>query len=147
VSITIRQATDADVPRVQALYARWVEDDITHGLVQPGTDHFRSRLGPFFIVAECDGVVVGFAIGTERTSDGLAVIPKGERYVEIDDVYVIPEHQRSGIGSGLIQEIESQAASADVGRFLVYSASRDVDGIMRFYRSHGYEPWYVQMVK
>ena len=147
MNITIRQATDSDLARIRELYARWVESGDTLGLVNPEPGHFVAQLGPLFVVAECEGEVIGFAIGTEHTSNGLAVIPKGERYVEIDDVYVIPEHQRLGVGARLIEETERRANSAGIHRFLVYSASKDMAGIMKFYGTHGYKRWYVQMYK
>ena len=45
------------------------------------------------------------------------------------------------------QELRASSRRADVKRFLVYSASKDVDGILRFYRKHGVQSWLVQMVK
>ena len=147
MEISIRQATESDIPYVQELYRQWVAAGITHGLIEPEPFYFTDRLGPLFLVAEYDNVVVGFALGTEHTSDGLAIIPDGEKYLEIDDIYVIPEHQNWGIGSLLLQEIEDRASSAGIHRFLVYSASKDIDGILSFYRTQGYKPWYVQMFK
>jgi ribosomal protein S18 acetylase RimI-like enzyme len=145
--ISIRQATEPDIRDVRALCARWAAAGITHGLITPKSDYFARQLGPFFLVAEGEDVMVGFAMGTEHTSDGLAVIPEGERYLEIDDGYVAPEHQGSGAGTRLIQELENQAKSAGIQRFLVYSASKDIDGILRFYRGCGYKAWFVQMFK
>ena len=147
MKISIRQATELDIPGVQELYVQWVAAGITHGLIEPEPDYFSDRLGPLFIVAERDNAIIGFAIGTEHTSDGLAVIPEGDRYLEIDDIYVTPEHQSSGVGSLLLQEIEDRARSTGIHRFLVYSASQDVDGILSFYRTRGYKPWYVHMFK
>jgi GNAT superfamily N-acetyltransferase len=147
MNVTIRQAGDADVPSVHELYMQWVTDRITHGLVQAEPDYFSNRLGAFFLVAVHDKDIIGFVTGTEHKSDGLAVIPEGERYLEVDDLYVVPEHQHQGVGSRLIEAIENKAKAAGISRFLIYSASKDIQGILRFYGQHGYKSWYVQMYK
>ena len=147
MSATIRPAQEKDVPELLALQRRWVAEGITHGLVEAVPEEFIGRLGPYFLVAEQSGDIVGFISGSHHQSSGLAVVPKGERYLEIDDVYVIPRLRGTGVGGQLLDRLEEQARSNGIDRFLVYSASKDVDGILKFYRSHGFNSWYVQMYK
>jgi len=33
------------------------------------------------------------------------------------------------------------ARAEGIRRFLLYSASQDVEGILAFYRAHGFRPW------
>lgn len=147
MQVTIRQAVEADLPRVHELYTQWVADRVTHGLAEVEPGHFKSQLGPFFLVAEHNGKIAGFVTGTEHRSDGLAVIPEGERYFEVDDIYVMPEHQHQGVGTRLMEAIEDRAKATGISRFLIYSASKDLQGILKFYTNKGYKTWYIQMYK
>lgn len=75
-----------------------------------------------FVVAERDDEIAGFA--------KLALdVP------EVDQVYVHPEHVRSGVGSALLSHLEDVAGANDVGSLSV-EASRNA---VPFYRSAGYE--------
>lgn len=130
-----------------ALQKQWVAEGITHGLVDASVEEFTNRLGQFFLVAEQDAAVIGFITATEHESTGLAVIPRGQRYLEIDDVYVVPERQHQGVGGRLLDRIQQEAREKGIDRFLIYSASKDIDSILRFYRGHGFRSWYVQMYK
>jgi len=146
-SITIRLCQKEDLPAVLALQRQWVKEDVTYGLVEAKPEELRTCLGPYFLVADRNGSIVGFIIGSEGRSDGVAVIPKGERYVEIGDLYVVPALRGQGVGRKLIEKLEETVRSDGIERLLIYSASKDVDRILKFYRSCGFRSWFVQMYK
>ena len=80
-------------------------------------------MGPFFFVAEIQDDLVGFISGSVHVSDGLAVIPNGKKYVEIDDVYVSPPFRQLGIGSELLEHLLAQAKEQDFTFASLYSAT------------------------
>jgi GNAT superfamily N-acetyltransferase len=143
----IRQATEADVPIVRRLGVQWQEEDITWGLIAATEAQLRSALGPYFLVAHSDGQIVGFISGARRMSPGLAVIPKDELYLEITDVYIVPEQRSGRVGRALVEAIEQVARDHGMRHALVYSATRQVHRILKFYESAGYQSWYVQLFK
>ncbi len=98
-------------------------------------------------MAETDEDLVGFVSGLIRLSDGLAVIPDGESYVEICDVYVSPLFRQSGIGGELIEKLLAKARAQEVTYALLYSANKDIHSVLRFYERHGFRGWYVQMFR
>jgi GNAT superfamily N-acetyltransferase len=55
---------------------------------------------------------------------------------EIRFLFVSPEHRRRGIGSSLLQHLETWIPPALFEDIFAYSSP----GAMDFYRSHGYEP-------
>ena len=79
------------------------------------------------------------------------MIPAGEQYMEIDELYgncigaMKPAFRRSGIGGRMLDTLGEIARKRGVNRFKVYSAARDLDGAMRFYRGHGFQSWYAEM--
>ena len=145
--VTIRQATSDDIDAVLELQARLDAEGIGYGY-KPNTREFvAERLGPLFFVAETDDRIVGFAYGSLHTSEGLAVTPAGERYLEVDDIYVAPDLRSEGIGGRLLERLLEAAHEDGVSRIHVFSASMDHDRVLRFYRRHGFTPWGVQLFK
>ena len=143
----IRQGTVADLPGVHALLLAWEQEEITYGLVASDLSHLHDRLNEFFRVAEVDGQLVGMVAASEHVSDGLAVIPAGERYLEVDDLYVCPEWRSQGIGRVLLDTVLARAEQDGIRYQLVYSATKDVRRVMRFYENCGFESWYIQMYR
>src|SRR3712207_7126516 len=61
----------------------------TRGFAASTHDHLVTRLGPYFLVAENEGTIVGFAFGTVHQSTGMAVIPEAPMYLAIEELYVV----------------------------------------------------------
>lgn len=133
---------------VLRLQRAWAEEAITYGYAPATREALLPLLGPYFLVAEVARNIVGFAYGTPVPGDGneaTAVIPAGQPYLSIDEIYVAPGHRNQGIGGRLLHQITATARANGVTRFVVYSASKDLDGILRFYRAHGFRSWNVQL--
>ena len=141
----IRLAEARDVDEVARLQARWAKEDITYGQTPALPQEIAGKLGPFFYVALSDSRITGFVYGSERVSEGLAVIPEGKRYLEIDELYVQPEFRNRGLGGTLMETLVRAARDRGIERFKVYSAAKEFDRILAFYRRHGFRPWYAEM--
>ena len=145
--ILIRECTSADIRKVMELDKGWAAEDSTYGYVAESADGLANRLGPYFLVAEVQGSVVGFAYGSVHVSEGMAVLPAGQTYFEVDAIYVANEHRDSGIGGMLLDGLLEATQQNSIERSLVYSATKDLDRILRFYRKHGFKNWYVRMYR
>ena len=141
----IRLAEARDVDEVARLQARWAEEDITYGQTPASPQEIAGKLGPFFYVTLQGSRISGFVYGSERVSEGLAVIPEGKRYLEIDELYVQPEFRNRGLGGTLMETLLRAARDRGIERFKVYSAAKEFDRILAFYRRHGFRPWYAEM--
>ncbi len=146
-SAMIRECTEEDLDAVLRMETDWADEDITYGQVAADRPHLMKHLGRHFLVAEAYGEVVGFAYGSAHTSDGLAVIPAGERYFEVDELYVAPRFRGRGIGGALLDDLLRTSQEAGMHRSLVYSATKDLDSILRFYRQHGFRSWHVRLYR
>jgi ribosomal protein S18 acetylase RimI-like enzyme len=111
--IKIRAATPRDAGSVASIYteltgstANW-SDVIAIGTV---------------VVAEVDGRLVGFGGNDLKT------------ITQLKWLYVLPETQGLGVGSALLQKLETMAKSAGLDSLRLHSAT-DATG---FYRRHGY---------
>ncbi len=101
-SFTIRMAVPGDVSALYLL--KWhlaLAEQSTHTLRASEADWRRDLFGPqprfCAIVAENDGVLIGMATLVERYSPAWV----GPLFA-IDDVFVMPEHRRHGIGKALL---------------------------------------------
>ncbi|MBO7748529.1 GNAT family N-acetyltransferase [Paenibacillus sp. MWE-103] len=144
---TIRRATEQDLKRVEGLSGRWVSEGITHGLAVTTEAVLRGYLGDYFWVAALDSAIVGYILGSVRESEGLAVIEQGETYLEIDEVYVLPEYRSMNAGHGLVDRLLQASEENGVRRAVVYSASKQWQRVVGFYEKHGFQMWFVQMYR
>ena len=143
--VTVRRCELSDVDDVRRMQEEWAGEEITYGETPSSKEDILQRIGQYFFVAAQGEQIVGFIDGSAHVSEGLAVIPEGEQYVRIDDVYVKPGLRDQGIGGRLLNRLIEAAQDAGIKRFRVYSATRDVDEILKFYRQHGFKSWYVEM--
>jgi ribosomal protein S18 acetylase RimI-like enzyme len=98
-------------------------------------------------VARNDQEILGYIFGTTHVSEGLAIIPAKEKYIEIDEVYIHPEHRSSGIGHKLVDHILDEAESNGICRSVVYSATKQWERMVGFYEKHDFKLWFVQMYR
>ena len=143
----IRQAVEPDVQSICRLQRQWFEEDNVYGLTPESPEQVKAALGSFLLVAELDREVIGFISGSAHISDGAAVIPAGESYLEINNLYTSPEFRGRGVGGGLVAQLLVHAKHQGVAYALLYSAAKDIRGILRFYEQHGFQSWYVQMFR
>ncbi len=143
----IRLCRPDDIDAVSRMEGEWATLNLTFGYVPNSRENLRGRLGPYFLVAEHAGEVVGFVAGSEHVSEGLAVTPAGQRYLEVHDLYVAAEFRDRGTGSRLLEAVLDAARREGIERIQAFSATKDHDRILRFYRRHGFQPWGVQLFR
>jgi RimJ/RimL family protein N-acetyltransferase/GNAT superfamily N-acetyltransferase len=143
----VRACRPDDVPAVAELYREWEAEGVTRGLAADPPARLADRLGPFWFVAESASRLVGFVGGEVRASEGMTVIPAGQPYLEVEDLYVQAGHRSRGLGGRLLDRTLREAAERGVERALVYSSNRAWERTVAFYRRHGFEMWFVRMVR
>lgn len=143
----IRQAAESDVASIIRLQRRWLEEGNVYGFVPEGEEEVRAALGPYLLVAAVEGEVVGFVKGSVRVGEETAVMPGGESYVEVEDLYVAPEFRGRGVGGELLNRLLERAGERGAAYALLYSASKNVHSVLRFYERHDFRSWYVRMFR
>ncbi|MCM0650187.1 GNAT family N-acetyltransferase [Clostridium swellfunianum] len=145
--LIIRECSIEDLEDILLLQHQWVKEDITHGLIPVEKSYIETKLGKYFLVAESDSKIIGFVYGSIHTADNMAVIDNGQLYIEVEDIYVASDYRGTGLGSSLLDEILHIAKGNGIDRSLIYSSTKDMEGIISFYKKHNYKTWYIQMFK
>lgn len=134
----LRQAEQKDVDTIMDIAEKTWKDSYANILSSEAIDRVVERWysrenleeqvkSPFFLVAEEDGHVVGFAHATFM----------GEK-ADLHRIYLEPDHQRSGIGSALYEEVERKLSDKAVERIELEVLADNEKGIS-FYEEQGFE--------
>jgi GNAT superfamily N-acetyltransferase len=132
----LRSAQPRDVPAIVALIRELADFEKLSHLVQvtPQSLHpqlFGERPAAESVVAEVDGQVVGFALFFTNFSTFL-----GKPGLYLEDLYVLPAHRGTGVGSQLLVHLAGLANQRGYGRFEWSVLDWNVNAI-RFYERMG----------
>jgi GNAT superfamily N-acetyltransferase len=116
MTVTIRPATEADVPQIlqfiRALAAYEREPD---AVTANEADLLRDGFGPnpfyFCLIADLDGVPAGFAFYFFNYSTWL-----GRPGLYLEDLFVHPQFRGFGVGKALLKKVASIAVEKDCPR-------------------------------
>ena len=132
----IRQAIADDVPHIFSLIQALAEyEKLSHqvtGTVEDLREHlFGDRQYVEAIVVEIEDKVVGFALFLPNYSTFLT-----KPGIYLEDLFVLPEYRRRGIGKGMLSYLGKLALARNAGR-LEWSVLDWNESAIAFYQSMG----------
>lgn len=148
--LPIRIATRQDLRAIATLEENWEREGSIIGFEAGGIENFASYVDSpdkSIWVAESQDAIVGYVSATVHQTSNLAVVPHEGPYVEIDDLYVSPEHRSRSIGSRLVESALDLARERGIHYATLFTSSSKVADIMRFYENQGFEPWGIQFFR
>jgi ribosomal protein S18 acetylase RimI-like enzyme len=149
-NVLLRECTFQDIDNIFQLDQLWEEENVSYVFTQVSREDFLAefeRFQKYFLVAESDGRIVGYINGSVRNNEKLEVLPKQEAYLEIENIYVKPEFRNMHVGGDLVEKLLEIAGQNGIKHFFVSTVTRDMDGILNFYRGHGFKPWHMELFK
>ena len=78
---------------------------------------------------------------------GRAAFPSGQDYLEVQELYVLPEYRNRGIGTRLVREVLSRGRANGLDKSMVYSSNPDYVRTAPFYERCGYRMWHIFMTQ
>ena len=119
MGIAVRQATRADMPLITSLVRALAEYEGLSHAVRMEDDKleaylFGERPMAEVLIGECDGGPRGFALFFHNFSTF-----EGRPGIWLEDLFVMPEWRRSGLGRALLTEVARIALQRDCGRLVV----------------------------
>jgi len=147
--VLIRGCTHQDLESIWQLDNLWNEEGVAYvwyGNRDSLIADFE-RFPTYFLVAETEDRIVGYVNGSVRVNETIQVLPKAATYLEIENIYVMAEFRDVHVGGDLLERLLAVARENGIERFVVSTVTKDMDRILRFYRSHGFKPWFVELFK
>jgi len=147
--VLIRECTRQDLEGILELDQLWKDEGVAYvwyGSREVLIADFE-RFPEYFLVAESDGRIVGYVNGSVRTNETVEVLPEQEMHFEIENIYVKGEFRNMHVGGDLLERLLGVAKENGIERFVVSTVSKDIDQILKFYRTYGFRPWYVELFK
>ena len=134
----IRQAIARDVPQIFSLIKALAEyEKLTHqvtGTTEQLESHlFGDRPSAEAIVVEAENKTVGFALFFPNYSTFLT-----KPGIYLEDLFVLPEYRRRGIGTAMLSYLGQLAIARDAGR-LEWSVLDWNESAIAFYQNMGAE--------
>ena len=148
--ILIRECTHQDLESIFQLDQLWDEEGVAYVFTYGNREEFIAdfeRFQKYFLVAESSGQIIGYINGSVRVNTKVEVLPKQERYLEIENIYVRPEYRGRHVGGDLIERLLTVAEQNGIKRFVVSTVTKDTDRILKFYRRYGFKPWFVELFR
>lgn len=137
--LTLRDATEHDLPAIQAVYAWNVENGTgTFEEVAPDLAEMTQRwnsvraAGLPWLVVETEGRVVGYAYAAMFRARS------AYRFTCEDSIYLAPEAQRRGHGSALLQELIARCTAAGRRQMFAVIGDSANAGSVRLHRRFGF---------
>ncbi|WP_269504497.1 GNAT family N-acetyltransferase [Burkholderia sp. IMCC1007] len=137
----VRDATDADLDAIQAIYAHHVRHSVaSFEEIPPGVEELRARRvavlrhGLPYLVAECDGRVAGYAYATPyRTRSAY-------RYTIEDSIYIDDTMRGRGVGRALLAALIERCEAGPWRQMIAVIADGGTGGSTSLHRAFGFEP-------
>ena len=147
--LSIRPATDDDVPLIRQLIAELAEYERLADAAVATDDDLRAQLfgahpAAEVLIGEVDGEAASFALFFHNFSTFL-----GKRGLYLEDLFVRPAFRGSGLGRHLMASLARIAVQRDCGRFewSVLDWNAPAIGFYRTLGAVGMDEWTVQRLE
>jgi len=149
--VKIRKATQNDLRKVQELNLMLFQWDSqfdnalnmewTFGKV--GESYFRDMIqNEFVVVAQAQDNVVGYLAGSLHNEKHYST----EIYAELDNMFVLEEWRKHGVGKALIQEFFNQCEVKGIKAIRVTASAKN-QGAIEFYKRNGFTEFDITLRK
>ena len=143
----IRKAKTEDIPSLMALQRSIEEENAVWGYVADSAEDWGKRNLAWTLLGIVEAGPVGFIHCSPRQYAGECVFPPASKILEIVDLIIATPYRCRGLGHELVAAIQRQASEEGFTHLRAYSAAKRFDDIVRFYRSCGFTPWYLEMTR
>jgi GNAT superfamily N-acetyltransferase len=143
----IRKATPEDISALVALQRSIEDEGAIWGYHADSAEEWAHRDLSWTLLAIEQDQIIGFVYCCRRPYSGECVFPQEAKILEIVDLIVATQNRRQGLGHEFLAALQRQARTDGFTHLRLYSSAKRFDDILRFYRSCGFTPWYLEMTK
>ena len=143
----IRPAGIDDISDLIRLQSAAEAEGAVWGYVAEAHEVWATRDLSWTAVASDGRHALGFVHAAPRPYAGECVFPGDSAILEIVDLIIDADARSQGLGFELVAWVRDRACEDGYTHLRVYSASKRFDDVVRFYRSCGFTPWYLEMTQ
>ena len=141
----IRNATVNDLPALVSLQKSIEAEGAIWGYRADSVKVWARRDLTWTLVSTTEDRVADLIYCPPRENTGQSVFRQDSKILEIVELLVAAPHRSRSIGHDLVAAVKRRAANEDFTHLRVYSAAKRFDSVVKFYRSCGFTPWYLEM--
>lgn len=131
--MTIRNAKESDYEELMKLYNLFVESARYSNHDNDSFHKVLNNPSNFILIAEDGGVITGFLTFSVRD-----VIRYPKQIAEVDELFVLEEYRKHGVGKQLMEQMEKKAKELNCHKIFIESAT-EREAAHKFYESLGYK--------
>ena len=143
----IRNATVDDLPALVSLQKSIEEEGAIWGYRADSVEVWARRDLTWTLVSTAEDRVAGLIYCAPRENTGQSVFRQDSKILEIVELLVAAPYRSRGIGHDLVAAVKRRAVENGFNHLRVYSAAKRFDSVVKFYRSCGFAPWYLEMTQ
>jgi len=130
-NIFIRFSKKCEAENIAKLSGQFALENSCNGIVADTPEYFKNKN---VIVAVLNNKIIGYCYGEieiEEKNRSFAV--KGDKYFDLEEVYVLPEYRKLGIGQKLFNYAENYATENNCKTVQLNAVSKDYKKLLSFY--------------
>ena len=127
----IRLADKNELKSVVKLSKQFEAEGCCNGIVADNEEYLKNK-----IVAICkiQGDIVGYVYGEVLTQQkNVSYSKQGEKYFELDEIYIVPNFRNKGIGRQMFEFVENYAKQNFCKSLRLNAVSKNYQSLLKFY--------------
>lgn len=122
---------DNEINELISLSKCWEDESITFGYIENGIDDIIDKR---VFIAKEDNSIVGYIFAKDGISKNYhSIMPDGETYFGIEEIYVIPAKRSLGVGKALMDFVKNIAKMEGYKYVFLTTSTKNWNKILDFY--------------
>ncbi len=127
----IRVASKDDLKSVARLSEMFAKEGCCNNIVADNEEYFEDKC---VWICEEERQIVAYAYGNiEEEENRRSYAERGDKFFELEEIYVLPQYRSKGIGQKLFHEIEMFAMQKGAKTMRLNAVSKNYKSLLKFY--------------
>ncbi len=145
----IRLARVKDYDELHALEQEWVREGISPFMSNTTRDEFYKEMRSASVFVAVDERIIGYLVCKIRVAkedNTMHSIKKGDKYADIDSLYVLAKHRGRGIGTKLLKHCLKELERVGYKSIILSADSKEMNRLVNFYKKNGFKVVFTRMM-
>ncbi len=140
----IRLANREDIKKLKSLDKQWERENISYDVTSYSINEIKKLIRDNAVhVAELNNKIIGFILIKEKIAKHKNnTLKKGQKYINIEALFVSYKYRGKGVASSLIKEVIKNAKKSRCKKIKVAAASYKLEKLIKFYHKNDFTPLY-----